>query len=218
MSTFHDVVALPTDALSEALLATVFAEESEALANHSVRSFLFARTAGLHGPEFELEFVPNHLLFAACLLHDLGLTRRGADTEGTRFEVSGADYAADILHRHHVDRFEIRQVWEAITLHTSPHLAERWHPLARLTRTGIGIDFGRSVEAVPEAAYDEITAAFPRLDIETHLADAVIGQADTDPDKAPLNSWADLLRFERHHTATTRFESAAVRSASGTGR
>lgn len=57
------------------------------------------------------------LLFAACVMHDLGL---GALAAGkARFEVEGADLAASVLTEHDVSAADVDRVWEAIALHSS---------------------------------------------------------------------------------------------------
>jgi hypothetical protein len=91
---------------------------------------------------------------------------------------------------------EIDLVWEAIALHTSPHIAERRGPVTRLTRLGVRGDFG--LDTVTENERRVIEEAYPRLDVEKHLGDAVLEQALRKPEKAPRNSWpASLVRA--HH-------------------
>src|SRR6476619_1952017 len=71
----------------------VFAEESRSLANHSSRSCIFARRLRDH---LNLtQEVDETLLFAATLLHDIGLRRDAR--EPVRFEIDGADRAAEFL-------------------------------------------------------------------------------------------------------------------------
>ncbi len=74
----------------------MFDNESESLANHSVRSYLFSMMALEHqpGPVSEED---RELLFVAGALHDMGTTQllRGKP----RFELQGADFAADLLRR-----------------------------------------------------------------------------------------------------------------------
>ncbi|MFI5571771.1 HD domain-containing protein [Streptomyces sp. NPDC051740] len=76
-------------------LALVCETESTATANHSVRSALFARLrADDQGAKPGRDYDPE-LLFLACVLHDIGLTRAGDRHQ--RFEVDGADTAAEFL-------------------------------------------------------------------------------------------------------------------------
>jgi hypothetical protein len=69
--------------------------ETEPVANHSLRSYLFAvLLAGHEGLRPAADFDPD-LLFYACVLHDLGTSPAAGGTQ--RFEVDGADMAAQFL-------------------------------------------------------------------------------------------------------------------------
>jgi hypothetical protein len=194
--------------LAQSLAARIFADESKAIANHSVRSYLFATEfAGAIAAEAGVDY-DDRLLLAACLLHDIGLTK-AADGD-QRFEIDGADYATDLLSEHDFSTDEARAVWEAIVLHTSPGIAERWNPLTRLVRSGVGMDFGRGLEVVPADRIDAIFAGYPRLDMEATLVAEVIAQADANPLKAPRNSFAEILQFERTVQGITRLEAGAI--------
>ncbi|KAL9086295.1 MAG: hypothetical protein Q9165_007210 [Trypethelium subeluteriae] len=89
-----------------------------------------------------------------------------------------------------------REVWLAIALHTTPHIAERMGGLVGLVRAGVTRDFGAfSVGHTEEEGKDEreererVEAVFPRLEIEKVLGDAVVGQAVERPGKAPRGTW-----------------------------
>ena len=96
----NDMLALPAGPLAEASLSVVTATESKLIAHHSIRSFLYARLlADQEGSRHDAAYDEN-LLFAACVLHDLGL---GTLAPGNaRFEVEGADLAASLLTGHGV--------------------------------------------------------------------------------------------------------------------
>ncbi|HXT90006.1 MAG TPA: HD domain-containing protein, partial [Trebonia sp.] len=85
----NDMLALPAGPLAEASLCVVTATESKLIADHSIRSFLYARLlADQEGSRHDAAY-DEDLLFAACVLHDLGL---GTLAPGNaRFEVEGAD-------------------------------------------------------------------------------------------------------------------------------
>ncbi|TXS35515.1 HD domain-containing protein [Streptomyces sp. uw30] len=89
---------LPTGPMAEAIVSTVRSSETAAVFNHSVRSFLFAEILAAHEGCLEDDTYDRDLLFAATVLHDLG-TGNLAKGEA-RFEVEGADLAADLLRRH----------------------------------------------------------------------------------------------------------------------
>ena len=189
-----ELLQLPTGNTALRALDWVQRTAELSIANHSVRTFLHARVVAasdglVSGQDYDAE-----LLFLACVLHDIGTTDE-ADGD-LRFEVDGADAAARFLTAQGLQTAETDLVWEAIALHTSPHIAERRGPVTRLTRLGVRGDFG--LETVTESERRLIEDAYPRLDVEKHLGDAVLEQALRKPEKAPRNSWpASLVRA--HH-------------------
>src|SRR5579862_2929098 len=68
-----EILALPAGPLARAALDLAQQTESSLVADHSIRSFLFARLlAGQDGSVGDAAYDEN-LLFAACTMHDLGL-------------------------------------------------------------------------------------------------------------------------------------------------
>ncbi|GAA1394599.1 HD domain-containing protein [Kitasatospora putterlickiae] len=203
---------LPTGPLAEAALTAVFTSEARPVANHSVRSFLFAELLAAHEGCLEDADYDRDLLFAAAVMHDLGA---GDLAKGeARFEVEGADLAAGLLRRHHVPEADVDRVWEAIALHTSPGLAERRGLLCYLTRGGVGIDFGVRAEVV--AAWEpRIHAAHPRLDMVRSLVDAIVERAARSEAAAPHYSLGGGLLRERRAHGVTELERAAESSPWG---
>ena len=156
--------------------------------NHSVRTFCFAKwLAAKEQSPYANEGLDS--LFVACLFHDFGSTETHNHAE--RFEVCGADAAVRFLkeylraeaeykadtnepasrNRPSLDASHVWDVWVAIALHTSPGIAERIHPLARLVRLAVLIDFRKATRekfrAIDYGAQVESDA--PRLDIEKIL-------------------------------------------------
>jgi hypothetical protein len=200
-----DVLCFPDDPIVGPVLEIVRAEEPAPIANHSIRSFLFARLLARHKGLVIGRDVGEQALFAACVLHDIGLTARGNGTQ--RFEVDGADTAVAILATLGVPDGERSTIWEAIALHTSPGIAERRGPLAHLTRIGVWADFaGPAAITDDEAA--EIHNAYPRLEMTTSLIDTIVGQARTNPAKAPRYTIAGELLRERTSYPLTEMEKA----------
>ncbi|MDT5094813.1 MAG: hypothetical protein QOH60_4176 [Mycobacterium sp.] len=176
-----------------AALDLVFSEENRPVANHSVRSWAFARILRNHlalAGE-----VDESLLFAATVLHDLGL-RRGA-REPVRFEIDGADRAAEFLTAHGLEAAEVDKVWEAIAVHTSDGISERRGPLSMLVRAGVGIDLGYSTELVTDEQAAAIHAAYPRLAIGRSIVDDIVEQVREVPDRGPGYSLGAVLARER---------------------
>jgi HD domain-containing protein len=175
------------------------------VAHHSIRSFLFARLLAEHegcrdDPAYDAE-----LLFAATVLHDLGV---GTLAPGrTRFEVEGADLAAELLTAHGVAAPDVDRVWEAIALHTSPGIAERRGLLASLTSEGVGIDFGRHAHVVTDR-HEAIHDAYPRLSMVSTLVDAIVEHAARAEAAAPRYSIGGELLRERRAAGVTELERA----------
>jgi hypothetical protein len=208
-----DLLAIPAEDWAPAALELVMACEPQPVAYHSIRSYFFARLlAGHQGLRGEVD---DRLLFAATVLHDIGL--RAGVTSQDRFEVDGADRAAEFLRAHAFDEREIDVVWEAIALHTSPGIAERRGAVARLTRAGIGIDFGQKADVIDDNQARRIHGAYPRLSMATSLVDAIVAQCRAAPAKGPRYSIAGELARERSAPPhVTQLEQAA--SASRWGR
>src|SRR5437667_9261488 len=133
--TVNAILVLPTGPLAEASLALARSSESRPIADHSIRSFLFARLVADHEGCLNDAAYDEDLLFAATVMHDLGL---GEHAPGqARFEVEGADLAAGVLRKHGVGEADVDRVWEAIALHSSHGLAERRGLLTYLTYKGV---------------------------------------------------------------------------------
>lgn len=203
MTAKSDVLTLPTDELATATLALVADAESTVVANHSIRSYLFARLLAerqllMAGRDYD-----QQLLFVACLLHDIGLSERGDRHQ--RFEVDGADVAAEFLTARGLPAADVDAVWEAIALHTTPGIAERRGILCQLVRRGVGMDLGFDAAFVTEPDATRIHTAYPRLEVTRSLVDAIVAQAERNPEKAPTYSLAWNFRRERgaapHRTA-----------------
>lgn len=191
-----DVLALPTTPLAQQTIELVTDAESPALANHSIRSFLFARLLADHrGAVAGADYDPQ-LLFLACTLHDVGLSADGGDRD-ERFEVAGADLAAEFLTARGVAAADVDTVWQAIALHTSIGIAERRGAICELTAAAIAIDFGLDSDFVSDADAAAIHHAYPRFSLARSLADSIIGQAQRRPEKAPFFSVAAQLLRER---------------------
>jgi hypothetical protein len=158
--------------------------------HHSLRVYLFAKWLG---QKEKSDWAESDLLFVACIAHDIGAS--GKHDGPQRFEVEGADAAADLVRSLGRSESDAHEVWTAIALHTSPGIAERITPLARLVRMGVLIDFRPATRSSMDAVEygHETEAKLPRLDIEKILGDAVVQQAMKNPAKAPAASWPNNL-------------------------
>jgi hypothetical protein len=208
------VPALPTTPLAVRAVEYVRACETEPVANHSVRSYLFAVLLAEHeGLRPPADFDPG-LLFFACVLHDLGTSPVAGGTQ--RFEVDGADMAAEFLTGKGVGAPGVDLVWEAIALHSSPGIAERRGALAYLTRRGVGIDFGPGSEFITDAQGQAVHSRYPRLRMVPSLIDEIVRHAGRSPQNAPRYSIAgELVRERGQQGHPTAMERAALTSRWG---
>ena len=190
-----DVPALPSGPLAAASLSLVQATVSAPIAAHSIRTFLYARVLAGHEGRLTDAAYDEGLLFAACVMHDLGLGSLAAGQ--ARFEVEGADLAAGVLTEHGVAAPEVDRVWEAIALHSSVGLAHRRGLLTYLTHRGVFIDMGRDT-GLPAGLIQRIHAVYPHRAGKRYLADAIADHAARSQAAAPPGSLGfELLRQRR---------------------
>jgi hypothetical protein len=189
-----EILALPAGSLARAALSIAQQTESAPVADHSIRSFLFARLLADHDGSVTDAAYDEDLLFAACVMHDLGL---GASAPGKeRFEVEGADLAAGLLRQHDVATADIDRVWEAIALHACIGIAHRRGLLTYLTHGGVFTDAGQ-VTDLEEGLRQQVVAAYSRPAGVTYIQDAIVAHAKLSPTAAPPYSiGAELLRQE----------------------
>ncbi|MEW1843794.1 HD domain-containing protein [Nonomuraea angiospora] len=188
----NDTLALPTGPLVDASLALVQKTESTPIADHSIRSFLFARLLAEQEGCLNDAAYDENLLFAACVMHDLGLGTLAAGQ--TRFEVEGADLAASVLTEHGIAAADVDRVWEAIALHSSLGIADRRGLLTYLTHKGVFTDAGVFTD-LDAAMLQPVYATYPRPADDRSVQDAIVEHAARSWAAAPPYSIsAELLR------------------------
>jgi HD superfamily phosphohydrolase YqeK len=185
---------VPKTQISQAAYAHASSLLAPSILNHSIRVYLYATTLAQHtNSSYGLDPVKHSLLFTTCLFHDIGTT----DTyDGPfRFEVEGANAAVKLLSQFDVSEQDKHDVWTAIAIHTSPHIAERIGELSKLVRLAVVTDFGRKTEVwdVLEPMRKKLEEDFERGGIEKVLGDAVVEQAKAKPGKAPMVSWPGVM-------------------------
>ena len=193
-----DILALPTGPLVATSLELVRSTQSPPIVDHTIRTFLFARLLAEHEGALNDAAYDEQLLFAATVMHDLGL---GEHARGhARFEVEGADLAAGVLREHGVPDADVERVWEAIALHSSHGLAERRGLLTYLTYRGVFVDTGRITDGVAAELRKEVLNAYPKPTEGRYLADAIIEHAQKSPAAAPPGSLGAYLLLQRGST------------------
>ena len=190
-----NVLRLPAGMLADTALSLVQSTESKPIADHSLRSFYYARLTAEHEGSLTDAAYDEELLFAATIMHDLGL---GSLASGkARFEVEGADLAASLLQEHGVSSADVDRVWEAIAMHSSLGLAHRMGLLTYLTHQGVFTDGGRFADLPPDVV-EPIRVAYPRPEGDRSISDAIIKHARRSPAAAPpFSIAAELLRLSR---------------------
>ncbi|MEV0293742.1 HD domain-containing protein [Nocardia sp. NPDC050710] len=197
----EDSLALPSTALADKTTEFVTASLEPHLRNHSIRGYLFGRAIaaqqGLHpGADYDAE-----TMYLICILHDIGLAEIANGSQ--RFEMDGADYAAQFLEGNGVTDARVDTIWDAIATHTSgftgsPVYRRRRPPEAWIAVDGIGLDVGGSPADLPPGYADRVHAAYPRLGGTPALTRSIEVQALADPRKAPPATLPGEIVHQRH--------------------
>jgi hypothetical protein len=146
--------------------------------NHVLRTYVFG---ALLGRALNLKF-DGELFYLGAVLHDLGQTERFMGRQ--RFEVDGADAAAEFLQDKGVPKELVEVVWDAVALHTSVGIVQRKRPEIALVSAGAAADVvGFGIDQLPGEAVAQVIAAFPRPDFKKAyqkvLAEIVVRKSET---------------------------------------
>jgi len=155
---------LPDSEICSAALQLALDVSAPFIANHCIRSYLFARElAAAKGLRSDVDY-DDELVFLSCILHDLGVTDYGGGEQ--RFEVDGADAAVRFLSEQGMSDGRVTTVWQAIALHTSAGLANRFGPEQSVSHFGIALDISGIEKNLLSADFAErVHAAWPRHDL-----------------------------------------------------
>lgn len=153
-----DGVRIPDSALAREITTLVRDTETDLLFHHSSRVYYFGALAGRQrGLAFDAE-----LLYAGAMFHDMGLMPAYSSTND-RFEVDGANVAANFLRSHGIAPSEVYTVWTAIALHTTPGIPQYMDPVVALLTAGVEMDvLGIAYERYGDAEREAIVQAHPR--------------------------------------------------------
>jgi hypothetical protein len=150
-------IKLPDSTLAREATDFTRAVSAPVVFNHVLRSYLFGELLGsAKGLEFDSE-----LFYLGTVLHDLGLTERFMGQE--RFEVEGAEAAAEFLKDKGAPKEWVEVVWDAVALSTSRDIVGRKRPEIALVSAGAVVDvFGFGIDQLPKEAVAQVIEAFPR--------------------------------------------------------
>lgn len=196
-----DPLALPATPLSIETHRLIAEALDAPVRHHSVRGFLFGRALAAAQGLWPGTDYDEELMYLVCALHDIGLSERANGTQ--RFEIDGADFAAEFLEAQGVRDERVDIVWDAVAAHTtglsdSPVYRRRRPAAIWIAVTGIGLDVGGGPGDLPPGFADLVHAAYPRLGGTRALTDAIERQAVADPRKAPPGSLPGEIIRLRH--------------------
>jgi hypothetical protein len=150
-------VRIPDSKLAREAAQLIRDTESDFLFQHSTRVYFWGALAGKRRG---LTFDPE-LFYTAAMFHDLGLTA-GFRESRLRFEVDGANAARDFLQSHGISELDIKRVWLAIALHTTPGISAHLHPIVALTAEGVMMDLvGLGYDEFIDAQRSAVETAYP---------------------------------------------------------
>ena len=167
---------LPDSVLTRAAEDVARRRLSPALLNHSHRTYAFGAALG----ELENVDVDRELLFAAALLHDVGLPTPVPQVDFTR---DSARAARDVAEQVGLSTAATDTLRTAITLHHSPGVSLAHGPVAYLHSAGAGLDVVglRSWQLRPELLA-AVLAAHPRVGFKREFSAAFRTEATQVPD------------------------------------
>jgi hypothetical protein len=169
------------------------------LFNHVMRTYAFGHQAGsLQQARYDEE-----MLFLGSMLHDLGLVEAFIGED--RFELDGADAAAEFLSKQGYADKKIAVIWDAIALHTTLNIPQRKQPEIALLQLGAGIDVGAIPRTLlaPEVV-EIILAEYPRLGFKKAILEAMAEVVRRKPMTGIVNLMGEIGR-EREHLHVPSF-------------
>ena len=176
---------VPDSALTRAAETLARRRLSPALLNHSYRTYAFGAALGA----LENVDVDRELLYAAALLHDVGLATPVPRVDFTRASARAAGEVAEEVGLSTAATDTIRT---AITLHHSPGVALAHGPVAYLLSAGAGLDVvGLRSWQLPPAVLAAVTSTYPRLGFKHEFTAAFRAEAA----QVPAGRAAFLRRY-----------------------
>jgi hypothetical protein len=182
-------IKIPDSPLANDATAIVRDIESDLLYHHSLRVFVFG---SLQGQRRGLWYDPE-LLYIGAMFHDIGLVE-GHRSANDRFEVDGANAARDFLAQRGVPVEDIRVVWDAIALHTTPGIPEHKEAEVALVTAGVELDvMGIGYDDITDAQRKDVLSALPRVAFKQQIIQAFGAGIAHKPQTAFGNVKADVL-------------------------
>jgi len=147
----------PDSALTRKAEALARHRLSPTILNHSYRTYAFGAALG----ELDHLDVDRDLLYAAAMLHDIGLSTPAPQVD---FTWASTRAARDLAEQVGLSAAATDTLLTAITLHHSPGVTLAHGPVAYLLSAGAGLDvIGLRSWKLPRGVLAEITSTYPRL-------------------------------------------------------
>lgn len=168
-------IAVPHDTVSAATWRWAHRALPSYLLTHSVRAYCWgAAIAAGEGWTFD-----RPILWAASLMHDVGLTRLPRNT--MCFEVEGAEIARRFLEREGLSAEAADRAAIAIVLHMRPGVTLDDGVESVLLDRATGLDVRGAEYALVDAVRAGVSRAFPRGAFDRHFLAAISREADRRP-------------------------------------
>lgn len=146
------------------------------LLNHSYRTYAFASALG----DLDDVDVDRDLLYAAAMLHDLGLMEPVPRVDFTR---ASARAAHDVAEQVGLSATATDTLLTAITMHHTPGVTLAHGPVPYLLSAGAGLDVvGLRSWRLPAGVLTEVTSSHPRLGFKREFTTAFRCEAAHNPD------------------------------------
>ena len=183
-------ITVPDSSMAKQATELVRDVENDLLFHHSSRVYYWAALAG----ENKKLTVDRELLYIGCMFHDMGLTHEHCSCD-KRFEVDGANAAADFLRHHGIAQQDIDKVWTAIALHTTPGIPEFMAPEIALVTAGVEMDvLGINYEGYSDEEREAVVALHPRSEnFKEEIIQQFYDGIHVKPDTTFGNVKADVL-------------------------
>jgi hypothetical protein len=174
-----DHIAMPTDALAQAAYRLADSAQPQWLTQHALRAYAWGALLALSGG---LRY-DRASFFAACMLHDIGLTPHADSPARDCFAVRGARYADRALREAGVEPAVAAHVARAIALHLDIAVRlEEDGAEAHLLRAGSGLDvMGQRAREIPAELRRAALARHPRLGFKQQICSCLVHEAALAP-------------------------------------
>jgi hypothetical protein len=173
-----DSIAPPQGTLAVAAVQAATAAQPEWLTQHALRTYAWGALLALNA---DLRH-DRELLFAASLMHDLGLVPKHAHPRSDCFAARGARAAHEIMLDAGAQPARARCVADAISLHLNLQVDVAQGAEAHMVQAGAGLDvIGRRYREIPATLRQAVLARHPRLGLTRHICQCLQSEARASP-------------------------------------